>query len=266
MTIDAQIAIIAPLKKTYYICMRELEIKHKRNSSKSAMTRQRILVVDDEKDICDILQFNLENDGYIVDAAYSGEEALDKLDPQHSLIILDVMMSGISGFTVAETIRKSNNPIPIIFLTAKNSENDLLTGFSLGGDDYLPKPFSVKELLARVKAILKRSNTQVNNVRKWIIDDLVIDANFNRVTIHGEEISLTKKEFEILVLLAQSAPQMLTRSEILNRVWSDDEFVLDRTVDVHITRLRKKLGEYSSIIVNRSGFGYYLNLEAKRES
>jgi DNA-binding response OmpR family regulator len=145
------------------------------------------------------LHVNLENDGYIVDVAYSGEAAwINSI--RASLIILDVMMSGISGFTVAETIRKSNNPIPIIFLTAKNSENDLLTGFSLGGDDYLPKPFSVKELLARVKAILKRSNTQVNNVRKWIIDDLVIDAHFNRVTIHGEEISLTKKEFEILVL------------------------------------------------------------------
>jgi DNA-binding response OmpR family regulator len=242
-----------------------LETKYKKPNLKSMRIGHRVLVVDDEKDICDILQFNLENEGYIVDVAYSGEEALNKLDPKHNLIILDVMMGGISGFKVAETIRKSNNTVPIIFLTAKNSENDLLTGFSVGGDDYLPKPFSVKELLARVKAILKRSSETKNATLKWVIGGLTIDANLNRVTVNDEEISLTKKEFEILALLAQSSPQMLTRSEILNRVWSDDEFVLDRTVDVHITRLRKKLGEYSSIIVNRSGFGYYLNFDAKDE-
>ena len=225
---------------------------------------KRILVVDDERDICDILQFNLENEGYTADIAYSGEEALEKLTDIHDLIILDVMMDGMSGFKMAEKVREADNSIPIIFLTAKNTENDMLKGFSLGGDDYIAKPFSVKELLARVRAILKRGSLPKNATR-WIYNDLVVDFASHRVNIRNEEVSLTKKEFEILVLLAQSSPNVLTRNEILNSVWGDNEFVLDRTVDVHITRLRKKLGEYSSVIVNRSGFGYYLNMEGKRE-
>lgn len=227
---------------------------------------ERILVVDDEKDICEILQFNLENEGYIVDVANSGEEALEKLTDVHSLIILDVMMGGMSGFKMAEKLRKAENTVPIIFLTAKNTENDMLTGFSMGGDDYVAKPFSVKEVLARVKAVLKRASLMKSPTEtRWAYKDLVIDTNSNRVTIDEEEVSLTKKEFEILSLLAQASPSVLTRSEILNSVWGDNEFVLDRTVDVHITRLRKKLGEYASMIVNRSGFGYYLNLDAKNE-
>lgn len=227
---------------------------------------ERILVVDDEKDICEILQFNLENEGYIVDVAYSGEEALDILTDVHELIILDVMMDGMSGFKMAEKLRKSENAIPIIFLTAKNTENDMLTGFSMGGDDYISKPFSVKEVLARVKAVLKRASlVKSPAVTRWVCQGLVIDLSSNRVTIDDNEVSLTKKEFEILTLLAQASPGVLTRSEILNSVWGDDEFVLDRTVDVHITRLRKKLGEYSSNIVNRSGFGYYFNFQDKTE-
>lgn len=228
--------------------------------------KERILVVDDEKDICEILQFNLENEGYIVDVAYSGEEALEKLTDVHDLIILDVMMGGMSGFKVAETLRKNGNTVPIIFLTAKNTENDMLTGFSMGGDDYVPKPFSVKEVQARVKAVLKRIALLTTPLEtRWAYKGLVIDTNSNRVTIDDNEVSLTKKEFEILLLLAQASPNVLTRSEILNSVWGDNEFVLDRTVDVHITRLRKKLGDYASIIVNRSGFGYYFNLESTSE-
>ncbi|HAR38181.1 MAG: DNA-binding response regulator [Bacteroidetes bacterium GWD2_45_23] len=227
---------------------------------------ERILVVDDEKDICDILQFNLENEGYIVDVATSGEEALQKITDVHQLVILDVMMGGISGFKTAESLRKNENYIPIIFLTAKNTENDMLTGFSLGGDDYISKPFSVKEVLARVKALLKRTSLiRMPAETKWSYKGLVIDIPTNRVTIDDSEVSLTKKEFEILSLMAQASPNVLTRSEILNSVWGDNEFVLDRTVDVHITRLRKKLGEYANIIVNRSGFGYYLNIDAKKE-
>ncbi|MDO5524340.1 MAG: response regulator transcription factor [Bacteroidia bacterium] len=224
----------------------------------------RVLVVDDEKDICDILQFNLEHEGYKVDIANSAEEALTLLTDKHGLIILDVMMGGISGFKMAEHLRKENNHVPIIFLTAKNTETDMLTGFSSGGDDYVSKPFSVKELLARVKSVLKRTNSSKKSAQQvWQHEGLVLDIPNNRVTINDVEISLTKKEFEILSLLAQTSPNVFTRSEILNQVWGDNEFVLDRTVDVHITRLRKKLGEYSSIIVNRSGFGYYLNLEPK---
>jgi len=230
-----------------------------------AIMGEKILVVDDEKDICNILQFNLENEGFEVDVAYSGEEALEKLSESHSLIILDVMMEGMSGFKMAEKLRKEGNSVPIIFLTAKNAENDMLKGFSLGGDDYVTKPFSVKEVLARVKAVLKRTTTSQTPSTKWVYEDLVIDIASHRVTIKDEEVPLTRKEFEILVLLAQSAPTILTRSDILNKVWSDNEFVLDRTVDVHITRLRKKLGDYSSLILNRSGFGYYLNTDLNNE-
>lgn len=225
---------------------------------------ERILVVDDEKDICDILQFNLENEGYKVDLANSAEEALSILTDRHDLIILDVMMGGMSGFKMAERLRKEGKSVPIIFLTAKNTENDMLTGFSLGGDDYVSKPFSVKELIARVKSVLKRARLNRKEPQAlWQYEGLTVDILNNRVTIDDVEVSLTKKEFEILSLLSQTSPNVYTRSEILSQVWGDNEFVLDRTVDVHITRLRKKLGEYSSIIVNRSGFGYYLNSEPK---
>lgn len=228
---------------------------------------ERILVVDDEKDICDILQFNLEKEGYIVDIASSGEEALDILTNVHQLIILDVMMDGISGFKIAEILRKNDNYVPIIFLTAKNTENDVLTGFSLGGDDYIAKPFSVKEVIARVRALIKRTSLISQPAEtNWKFNGLTIDVTTNRVTIDENEVSLTKKEFEILSLLAQTSPKVLTRTEILSSVWGDNEYVLDRTVDVHITRLRKKLGDYASIIVNRSGFGYYLNLDDKSEN
>lgn len=225
---------------------------------------ERILVVDDEKDICDILQFNLENEGFVADVAYSGEAGLSQITDEHSLILLDVMMGGISGFKMAELLREQGNTTPIIFLTAKNTENDILKGFSVGGDDYIAKPFSIKEVIARVKAVLKRNALKKSTSVSWTIDGLSVDMNSNRVTIDGEEIPLTKKEFEILVLLIQSSPNVLTRNDILNQVWSD-EYVLDRTVDVHITRLRKKLRNYSSIIANRSGFGYYLNSEGKNE-
>jgi len=230
-----------------------------------AEMQEKILVVDDEKDICNILQFNLENEGFEVEVAHSGEEALRKLSDSYSLIILDVMMEGMSGFKMAEKVRREGNTVPIIFLTAKNAENDMLKGFSLGGDDYITKPFSVKEVQARVKAVLKRTTMTQTTSTKWVHEDLAIDMSSNRVTIKDEEVPLTRKEFEILVLLAQSAPTILTRSDILNKVWSDNEFVLDRTVDVHITRLRKKLGNYASLIQNRSGFGYYLNTDLKIE-
>lgn len=229
--------------------------------------KERILVVDDEKDICDILQFNLENEGYIVDVANSGEEAMEMLTDVHQLIILDVMMDGISGFKMAEMLRKNENYVPIIFLTAKNTENDVLTGFSLGGDDYIAKPFSIKEVLARVRALIKRTSLIIQPAdTKWKHDGLKIDITTNRVTIDDNEVSLTKKEFEILSLLAQASPKVLTRAEILSSVWGDNEYVLDRTVDVHITRLRKKLGDYANVIVNRSGFGYYLNLNDNSEN
>ncbi|MDR0422641.1 MAG: response regulator transcription factor [Proteiniphilum sp.] len=228
----------------------------------------RILVVDDERDICDILRFNLEGEGYDVDVAFSGEEALGMISGIHRLVILDVMMGGISGFELAERLRRGGNPVPVLFLTARSAEDDLLTGFSLGGDDYVSKPFSVKEVLVRVRALLKRTlhvraPAEGEGATVWRFRGLRIDPADGRVRVDGVEVSLTRKEFEILSLLARTSPQMLPRAEILHRVWGDREFVLDRTVDVHITRLRKKLGDYGGIIVNRSGFGYYLHVDAE---
>ncbi len=206
----------------------------------------RVLVVDDEKDICDILQFNLENAGYIVDIANSGEEALKLLTDVHQLIILDVMMDGISGFKMAQKLRNRGNYTPIIFLTAKNSENDVLTGFSMGGDDYISKPFSVKEVIARVGALIKRTSLVKEPLETiWRFEGLVINLRTNRVSIDDIEISLTKKEFEILWTLTSNKNQVFSRESLLNKIWGYDYFGDNRTVDSHIKRLRAKLDDYS---------------------
>lgn len=219
------------------------------------MTKKKILIVDDEADIREILEFNLRNEGYAADTASSAEEALEILSPAHHLIVLDVMMDGMSGFRMSEKLRNEGNNIPIIFLTARDTENDMLTGFSTGGDDYLSKPFSIKEVLARVKAILKRTGTETEP-DTLVIDGLRIDSNEKQVYVNGQAVELTKKEFEILYLLVKNSPHVYTREEILDRIWNDEGNVLERTVDVHVTRLRKKLGEYGNCIVNRSGYGY----------
>lgn len=222
------------------------------------MDRKKILVVDDEEDLCEILQFNLESEGYAVDIANSAEQALKIISTDYQLILLDVMMEGMSGFKMAEKVRKELNMItPIIFLTAKDTENDMLTGFSIGGDDYIAKPFSIKEVSARVKAVLKRAGIPVETANKVIeIGDLQIDITTKNVTLKGEMILLTKKEFEILSMLTKTPNRIFSREDILGRVWEDDGYVLERTVDVHITRLRKKLGEFGKHIANRSGYGY----------
>lgn len=220
---------------------------------------QHILIVDDEEDIRDILQFNLENEGFIIDQASSAEEALNVLNETHSLLLLDVMMGGMSGFKLAQLLRKSGNEVPIIFLTAKNTENDLLSGFSIGADDYISKPFSVKEVIARVKSILKRASMKAEAKAanpKIVVEGLVIDMESKTVEVDGESVELTHKEFNILVLLVQNAGKIYTRTDILDKAWSDNSIVLDRTVDVHITRLRKKIGEYGKYIVSRTGYGY----------
>ena len=224
--------------------------------------QHKILVVDDEADLREILQFNLESEGYIVDTAESAEQALRILTPEHELILLDVMMDGMSGLKMAEKLRKDlHNETPIIFLTAKDTENDMLTGFNLGGDDYISKPFSIKEVAARVKAILKRAgNAPVATPPVIQIGAINIELGTKSVTINGQSLPLTKKEFEILSLMAQNPGRIFSREDILNRVWQNDGYVLERTVDVHITRLRKKLGEYGKIIVNRSGYGYCIEL------
>jgi len=220
----------------------------------------RILVVDDEEDLCEILKFNLENEGYLVDTAYSAEEAL-KLDiNQYNLLLLDVMMGEMSGFKLANIIKKSKSTekIPIIFITAKDTENDKITGFNLGADDYISKPFSLREVIARVKALLRRvsndSEEQQSNLLTF--KTMTVDMEKKKVSINHKEIPLTKKEFEILYLLLNNGGRVFSRDEILARIWHDEVYVLDRTIDVNITRLRKKIGEYGKNIVTRLGYGY----------
>ena len=222
------------------------------------MDKGKILIVDDEADIREILQFNLENAGYEADCAASAEEALEILSPDHDLILLDVMMEGMSGFKMAEVVRKElENQIPIIFLTAKNAENDLLTGFSAGGDDYISKPFSIHEVIARVKAVLRRSSTAQDPVSDMIVSGKIrIDMSKKMVYAAGEPVLLSKKEFEILSLLASHEGRVFSREDIINELWKDAPYVLDRTVDVHIARIRGKLGEYKNYLTNRSGYGY----------
>lgn len=228
------------------------------------MNDYRILVVDDEEDLCEILKFNLEMEGYQVDTANSAEEAL-KLDlPSYNLLLLDVMMGEISGFKMASMMKKNKDTagIPIIFITAKDTENDTITGFNLGADDYISKPFSLREVIMRVKAVLRRTaNVQTREQEQLQYRDLVIDIPKKKVTISGEEISLTKKEFEILLLLLQNQGRVFSREEILAKVWHDEVYVLDRTIDVNITRLRKKIGNYGKYIVTRLGYGYCFECE-----
>lgn len=225
---------------------------------------EKILVVDDEKDICDILQFNLEHEGYKVDLANSAEDALAILTDKHSLIILDVMMGGMSGFKMAEKLRNENITVPIIFLTAKDTENDMLTGFSVGGDDYIPKPFSIKEVIARVKAVLKRSGASSNNLSTenvLSVGGLAIDFELKEVFIDGDKIELTKTEFEVLSLLARNPEKLFSRERMIDTIWRESPYVTERTVDVHIARLRKKMKKYANLITNRSGYGYRFNTE-----
>ncbi|OUO50521.1 DNA-binding response regulator [Parabacteroides sp. An277] len=220
----------------------------------------RILVVDDEEDLCEILKFNLETEGYEVDTAFSGEEALTRDLTQYDLLLLDVMMGEISGFKLASLLRKEEKTahLPIIFLTAKDTENDMLTGFNLGADDYISKPFSIRQVQARVKAVLRRSLEQKKGTTGNILQykTLQLDTERIKAIIDGNEIALTKKEFEILKLLLENINHVFSREEILSRVWKDEVYVLDRTIDVNITRLRKKIGEYGKNIVTRLGFGY----------
>ena len=224
----------------------------------------RILVVDDEEDLCEILKFNLEMEGYTVDTAYSAEEAL-KLDiTQYNLLLLDVMMGEISGFKMARMLKanKDTAEIPIIFITAKDTENDTITGFNLGADDYISKPFSLREVIMRVKAVLRRTaGVQIKEEEQLQYKGLVINIPQKKVTIDGEETSLTKKEFEILLLLLQNQGRVFSREDILAKVWNDEVYVLDRTIDVNITRLRKKIGSYGKYIVTRLGYGYCFECE-----
>ncbi|MGQ7869792.1 response regulator transcription factor [Sunxiuqinia sp. sy24] len=217
----------------------------------------KILVVDDEKDLREILQFNLSSEGFEIDVAASAEEALTMPLENYHLILLDVMMGGMSGYQMADFLRKEKDlDIPIIFLTAKGSENDLLTGFNVGGDDYIVKPFSIKEVVVRIKAILKRGI--VTNKPSTLLEHhgLKVDVSRKSAFIDEEELKLTRKEFEILAMLMKNRGKFISRQEILDRIWSDDVIVTERNVDVNIARLRKKIKTYGTAIKGRSGYGY----------
>jgi len=219
--------------------------------------KKKILAVDDEEDILEILSFNLAGEGYSVDTVSSAEEALRKNLPSYDLFILDVMMGPMSGFRLAEKIRKDLSlTTPVIFLTARDTENDRITGFNLGADDYLAKPFSVRELAARVKAILRRSSpAQV--IKKTASGSFTVDIEDRRIFSGDRPVELTRKEYEILAMFIQNTGKIFPRSEILSRIWGNDVIVTDRTVDVTIARIRKKLGEKGNMIKNKSGYGYY---------
>jgi two-component system, OmpR family, alkaline phosphatase synthesis response regulator PhoP len=223
----------------------------------------RILVVEDEEDLNEILQFNLESEGYLVDTSFSAEEALKRDLSIYHLMILDVMMGKISGFGLAQRIRKELElNTPIIFLTARDTENDLLTGFNLGADDYIIKPFSIKEMQARVKAVLKRAKVTPAEVASSLLNmgELTIDLETKRLILGDKKIELTRKEYEIISLLAKSPGRIFSREEILRRIWESDVIVTDRTVDVNMTRIRRKMEEYGSYIRNKPGFGYYFEI------
>lgn len=221
------------------------------------MEKKRILIIDDERDLCEILLFNLNAAGYEADAVYSAEEALASV-LSYDLLLLDVMMPGMSGFELAERLKSEpkTSAIPIIFLTAKDTEDDTLQGFDLGADDYITKPFSVREVLARVKAVLHRSLPQNHREGSLRFGGLVVDFARKAVVADGEPVELTKTEFELLSLLLTHRGKVLSRQQLLDGAWPQGVVVTDRTVDVNIARLRKKIGQYSAYIVARQGFGY----------
>lgn len=224
---------------------------------------ERILIVDDEETLCEVLKLNLENEGYDVDVAFTAEQALTYDLKKYSLILLDIMMGEISGIKMAKILKENvaTAEIPIIFCTARDTEDDMIMGLNIGADDYIMKPYTIRNVIARVKSVLRRTSTYKNiiitdkpDILK--VEGLQLDLGFKRCTIEGKEIKLAKKEFELLAYLISNRGKICSREQILNSVWSDEVVVLDRTIDVNITRLRSKIGEYGSYIITRSGFGY----------
>lgn len=231
------------------------------------MTHRRILIVDDEADICLIIKFNLEQEGYEADVAHSAEEALRLEIGKYDLLLLDVMMEGMSGFEMARRLKENPGTakIPIIFVTAKDNEEDILRGFDAGSDDYISKPFSIKELVSRVNAVLRRTygKQEASAANALHIGDLSMDLDGKTAILHGDRLDLTKTEFEMLRLLASHPGMVYSRDDILRTIWPDDVIVLGRTVDVNITRLRRKMGDYGAFIVTRHGYGYCFDAGGK---
>lgn len=247
------------------------------------MAKQRILIVDDEEDICMILSYSLQKAGYEVLVAHSAEEALELLQSPNSLIasspidliLLDIMMGEMSGLEMAEKLKSENGNVkgenhlpPIIFLTALSDEDTVLQGFQLGADDYISKPFRIAEVLARVAAVLRRTAEQgaKNQEPRPISNDcivfegIVVNKADMSLKVDGETVVMTRKEIELLCYLLTHRGQILSREHLLKNVWDSNGFVLERTVDVHITHLRKKLGQYGKRIVTKSGYGYMFSV------
>ena len=229
------------------------------------MAAERILIVDDEETLCEVLKLNLENEGYDVDIALSAEEALTYDLHGYSLILMDIMMGEISGIKLAKMLKAdiSTAQIPIIFCTARDAEDDMIMGLNLGADDYIVKPYTIRNVIARVRSVLRRTSphkggnaSPSESPRLLKVDGLCLDLEFKRCSVDGEEVKLARKEFELLVYLIRHRGKICSREQILSRVWSNEVVVLDRTIDVNITRLRSKIGVYGSYIVTRSGFGY----------
>lgn len=224
--------------------------------------KQRILVVDDEETLCDTLAFNLEAEGYEVETAYSAEEALTRDLGHYDLVLLDIMMGEISGTQLAR-IMKANPAtarVPIIFCTAKDTEEDMIKGLDLGADDYIMKPYSLQAVLARIRTVLRRTSAQPSTAPgqtdRIAYKGLVLQLHDRSCHVDGHEVKMPKKEFEILLKLMSNPGRMFSRAELLRAIWADDVVVLDRVIDVNITRIRQKIGTYGKNIVTRSGYGY----------
>lgn len=224
-------------------------------------TTKRILIVDDEETLCDALAFNLEAEGYEVETAYSAEEALTLVLANFDLVLLDIMMGEISGTQLAR-IMKANQAtahIPIIFCTAKDTEEDMIKGLDLGADDYITKPYSLRTVMARIRTVLRRTSPTQDppaDIDKISYKGLVLSTRNRTCTVDGNEVKMPKKEFEILMTLLSNRGRIYSRAELLKEIWPDEVVVLDRVVDVNMTRIRQKIGEYGKNIVTRTGYGY----------
>ena len=220
----------------------------------------KILIVDDEKDIVEFIQYNLEQEGFQVITAYNGREAIEIIKEKPDLIVLDVMMSDLSGYDVCKKIKADEKykNIPILFLTAKSSEQDEVHGLDLGADDYITKPVSIKKLIARIKSNLRQSDTNSNADTNRIIEagPIKIDKDKYVVYLNKEKLVFPRKEFDLLSYLAKKVGKVVTRDQILNTIWGEDVFVINRTIDVHIRKIREKLGNHSNLIETVKGVGY----------
>jgi phosphate regulon transcriptional regulator PhoB len=223
------------------------------------MAKDKILVVDDEKDIIELIRYNLEKEGLKVITATSGEEAIRRsLNENPQLIVLDLMLPGIDGLEVCRILKRETktSSIPIVMLTVKSDETDIVVGLELGADDYITKPFSPRILAARVKAILRRKEPKEEKAEIIKIGSLTINLAKYQVSLKNKPLSLTSTEFKILAFLAQNKGKVFTRDQLLDKAWKEESFVVDRTVDVHIRRLRQKLGSASYLIETIRGVGY----------